>query len=72
MRCIWTLARIAGHSSIGISARYVHPCEYAVLVAVDRLGGHKSGYSQDEPMEAARQEKVLTAAQSDFVQWSGR
>jgi len=30
----WTLARIAGHSSIGISARYVHPSEDAVLTAV--------------------------------------
>jgi integrase len=29
---VWTLARIAGHSSIAISARYVHPSEDAVLV----------------------------------------
>jgi integrase len=42
----WTLARIAGHSSITISARYVHPSENAVLDAVERLGGHKSGHSQ--------------------------
>jgi integrase len=34
----WTLARIAGHSSIAISARYVHPSEDAVLKAMDRLG----------------------------------
>lgn len=27
----WTLARIAGHSSIAISARYVHPSEDAVM-----------------------------------------
>jgi integrase len=40
----WTLARIAGHSSITISARYVHPSENAVLDAVERLGGHKSGH----------------------------
>ena len=32
----WTLARIAGHSSIRISARYVHPSEDAVLAAVER------------------------------------
>jgi len=38
----WTLASIAGHSSIGISARYVHPSEDAVLRAVERLGGHKT------------------------------
>jgi integrase len=41
----WTLARIAGHSSIAISARYVHPSEDAVLDAMSRLGGHKTGHS---------------------------
>lgn len=33
----WTLARIAGHSSITMSARYVHPSENAVMNAFDRL-----------------------------------
>jgi integrase len=33
----WTLARIAGHSSIAMSARYVHPSENAVMNAFDRL-----------------------------------
>ena len=33
----WTLARIAGHSSISVSARYVHPNEDAVLNAMDRM-----------------------------------
>jgi len=42
---VWTLARVAGHSSIAISARYVHPSEDAVLEAMDRLGGHNSGHS---------------------------
>ena len=41
----WTLARIAGHSSIAISSRYVHPSEDAVLSAMSRLGGHKTGHS---------------------------
>jgi integrase len=42
----WTLARIAGHSSISMSARYVHPSEDAVLSAVERLtGGHKIGHN---------------------------
>ena len=41
---VWTLARIAGHSSISISARYVHPSEDAVLEAMARLGGHNSGH----------------------------
>ena len=41
----WTLARIAGHSSIAISSRYVHPSEDVVLDAMARLGGHNSGHS---------------------------
>ena len=36
----WTLARIAGHSSIGISSRYVHPSHEAVSDAMSRLSGH--------------------------------
>jgi integrase len=43
----WTLARIAGHSSIAISSRYVHPSEEALLVAMSRLGGHNSGHSMN-------------------------
>jgi len=43
---VWTLARIAGHSSIGISSRYVHPSEDAVLYAISRLGGHKIGHTE--------------------------
>ena len=46
----WTLARIAGHSSITISARYVHPSEDAVLDAMSRLGGHKIGHSENQPV----------------------
>ena len=34
---VWTLCRIAGHSSIAISARYVHPSEDAVFRAVSRM-----------------------------------
>ena len=46
---VWTLARIAGHSSIGVSSHYVHPSEDAVLDAMSRLGGHKIGHSEDLP-----------------------
>jgi integrase len=53
----WTLARIAGHSSVAISARYVHPSEDAVLSAVEKLaGGHKIGHT------AAMTEAPLFAA----------
>lgn len=34
---VWTLARIAGHSSIQMSARYVHPDEKAVLNAMAKI-----------------------------------
>ena len=45
----WTLARIAGHASITIAARYVHPSEDAVLDAMSRLGGTKIGHNEKEP-----------------------
>jgi hypothetical protein len=46
VRCdVWTSARVAGHSSIPISTRYVDPSEDAVLEAMERLGGHNSGHS---------------------------
>lgn len=41
----WTLARIAGHSNVSMSSRYVHPSEDAVLTAMARLDGHKIGQS---------------------------
>ena len=47
----WTLARIAGHSSIAISARYVHPSDDAVLDAMSRVGGHKIGHSPNEALQ---------------------
>ena len=56
---VWTLARIAGHSSVSISARYVHPSEDSVLAAVERLGGHKIGHSDDiEAVEDSRQRQL--------------
>jgi integrase len=44
---VWTLARIAGHSSVAISSRYVHPSEDAVLTAMANLSGHNSGHSPE-------------------------
>lgn len=61
----WTLARIAGHSSIAISARYVHPSEDAVLTAVERLGGHRTGHNQHEALATQEKEKLLTAVHSE-------
>ncbi len=42
---VWTLARIAGHSSIAMSSRYVHPSAEKVLDALAFLGGHNIGHS---------------------------
>ena len=44
----WTLARIAGHSSIAMSTRYVHPSGDAVLAAMAKLGGHNIGHSENQ------------------------
>jgi integrase len=46
---VWTLARIAGHSSITISSRYVHPSHDAVFDAMSRLGGHNIGHRAEQP-----------------------
>ncbi len=60
---VWTLARIAGHSSVAISARYVHPSEDAVLAAVEKLvaTGCKSGSKREEMREQQIALNALTA-----------
>ena len=57
----WTLARIAGHSSVGVSARYVHPSEDAVLAAMDRLGGHNSRHSRKPQLKYATADHLISA-----------
>ena len=44
-------SRLYTISSIAISARHAHPFEDAVLIAVGRLGGHKTAHSQEEALE---------------------
>jgi integrase len=46
---VWTLCRIAGHSTIGISARYVHPSEDTVLNAMARLQPGLATHIQEKP-----------------------
>ena len=55
----WTLARIAGHSSIAMSIRYVHPSEDAVFTAMERLGGHKIGHSAEIAISEGKMRKQL-------------
>jgi integrase len=57
---VWTLARIAGHSSIGVSSRYVHPSDDAVLAAMSRLGGHKIGHSEENRISANPSQRQLS------------
>jgi integrase len=58
---VWTLARVAGHSNISISQRYVHPSEDAVLNALSRLSGHNSGHSAENENPAGTGELLLNA-----------
>ncbi len=58
----WTLARIAGHSSVAMSARYVHPSEDAVLAALDRLSGHNFGHSGDASANILATESPLSTS----------
>jgi integrase len=60
----WTLARIAGHSSVAMSARYVHPSEDAVLAALDRLSGHNFGHSGNTSKQTPAAEPLLSASNS--------
>jgi len=60
---VWILAQIAGHSSIGISAWHVRPSEDAVLDAMSRLGGHKTGYSENPPAQLSVAKEATNALQ---------
>ena len=58
----FTLARIAGHSSITITQRYCHPQAEAVERAFARLaGGHNSRHKRKLPKKTTGAERVLTA-----------
>jgi integrase len=56
---VWTLMRIAGHSSITMSARYVHPSGDAVLSAMARLEAQAQP-QQQEPTEQQTEQRQLT------------
>jgi integrase len=57
---VWTLARVAGHSNISISQRYVHPSEDAVLNALSRLSGHNSGHSVENAASAESRRGLIS------------
>ena len=45
---VWTLSRIAGHVTLTMSQRYIHPSQDAVLDALAWLSGHKIGHSEKD------------------------
>lgn len=59
---IFVLARIAGHSTISVTQRYIHPQAEAInrVFAVRAEGGHKSGHNRK--LEKSVQTKVLGRA----------
>jgi len=59
---VWTLARIAGHSSIRVSMRYVHPSDDHILSA---LGGHKTGYSAEINLPVEIPSLAVSASQTE-------
>jgi hypothetical protein len=54
-------ARIAGHSSMAMSARYVRPSEDADLDALDRLSAHNFGHNGNSRLESVADRPWLTA-----------
>jgi integrase len=68
---VWTHAKIAGWGNIGISTRYVHPSEQAVMKAYSMLGGHNSGHS---PKQAGFVPSKKSGASADVegVRWRAR
>ncbi len=69
---VWTLMRIAGHSSISMSMRYVHPAEDTIEKAFSALTGktkttkgrHKKGHSRK--LTTARKEWENAASPHEY------
>jgi integrase len=56
----WTLARIAGHSNVAVSMKYVHPSDEKVLDALATTGSYKIGYNP----KSTKKQKLLKPAKS--------
>jgi integrase len=57
----WTLARIAGHSSIKMSMQYVHASNANMSEAISRLGRHNSGHSAAKQLSEGEERLALVA-----------
>ena len=58
---VWTLARIAGHSSTKMLMRYVHPSGDAVLDAMEKPGRQEIGHGAESEHSEAGEQKQLSA-----------
>jgi Phage integrase family len=67
---LWTLARIAGHSSLVISYRYVHPSEDRVLDAMAILDGHKTGHNDKEEVQQENKQLAQTTEVIEGYWWA--
>jgi integrase len=59
----FTLARIAGHSSITITQRYCHPQAESVERAFAKLSGHKFGHNEKMALSATTNGETATDSQ---------
>ena len=66
----WTLARIAGHSAISMSVRYVHPSQEAVEKAMTQLSGHNSRHSPKSASSAKPQLSSEVIASKEDAWWA--
>jgi len=67
----WTLAKIAGHSSIAIGSRYVHPSEAAMAKAFSHMAGHKIGHNPEMSAKNVRDIEPVNDANNE-VTWCAR
>ena len=67
---VWTLARIAGHSSIAVSMRYVHPSQEAVERAMTHLTGHNSRHSQKNTSKAKLRDTMKQIESKEGSWWA--
>ncbi len=68
---VWTHAKIAGWSNIGISTRYVHPSEQAVMKAYSLMGGHNFGHSA-ESRDLTAAKKSPETIDTEGIEWRAR
>ena len=59
----WTLAKVAGHNSIAMSSRYVHPSTDRILDVVCNLGGRNSGHTLKTALPERKEPETVTDSQ---------